>query len=105
MFKIAMFINHEIGGAVVAFYGFMKVFRRNGYRIDLYRFNRAGESFLPLSELADQEINYDLQFRQRVKLRLPLLREYVNTYRYWRNLKDLEESARKMALEMNSRDY
>ena len=102
---IAMFIHHETGGSVVAFNGFMKVFKQNGYIIDLYRFNNAGEGFCKLSKFADNNINYDLKLKSRVKKRLPLLREYINVFRYYSNLRKLDFSSKKMAQEIDSKNY
>lgn len=105
MKRIAMFIHHEVGGAVVAFYGFMKTFKEHGYRIDLYRINRAGEAFLPLSKMADAVFDYPLRFRSRVQRRLPLIREYVNAWRYWRNLVLLDHQSSTIAKEIDQRNY
>jgi glycosyltransferase involved in cell wall biosynthesis len=103
--RIAMYIHHEVGGAVSAFHGFMRILRQQGYGIDLYRFNQAGESFLPLSKMADHTYDMPLSFRLPISSPLPLLREYVNTWRYWRNLADLDGAARRMAGEIDRHGY
>jgi glycosyltransferase involved in cell wall biosynthesis len=105
MKRIAMFIHHETGGAVVAFKGFMRILTKNGYRIDLYRFNKAGENFSVLSENAVNDINYSINLKPRVVGRLPLLREYVNLFRYWQNLGELDRASKKMAAEIDSKQY
>lgn len=103
--RIAMFIHHEVGGAVTAFYDFMKILRAHDYEIDLYRFNQAGETFLPLSQSANHVFDYSLALNPRVARRLPFLREYVNTYRYWRNLKRIDQASARMAQEIDARAY
>lgn len=100
-----MFIHHEVGGAVTAFHDFMRILRAHDYEIDLYRFNQAGEAFLPLSQSANQVFDYPLVLNARVAGHLPLLREYVNTYRYWRNLKRIDQASARMAQEIDARAY
>lgn len=106
MKRIAMFIHHEVGGAVQAFYGFMKILQKHDYRIDLYRFNHAGESFLPLSQMVENTYDYEVNVRGRVQGgRFPLIREYVNTFRFWTTLRRLDRVSREMAEEIDSRGY
>jgi hypothetical protein len=95
--NIAMFIHHESGGTITAFQKFMKIFRENNYIIDLYRINKDDEKFASLSKFADNEFNSKLDLDYRIKSRLPLFREYYNTYKYTIILSKLDRISKVIA--------
>ncbi|MBN1688968.1 MAG: FkbM family methyltransferase [Candidatus Omnitrophica bacterium] len=105
MKKVAVFNHHHLGGAVVLLHGVMKMLKAMGYHLDLYRFNKAGEDFSPLSSMADECYEIPVFLKPRISGHCPIIREYVNAYFFWRNLRSLDQTAKILAKEIDRKNY
>lgn len=99
--KIAIFHNLPSGGAKRALHGHVKYLRGKGHTVDAYMPSTADESFLPLKDVASSISTYPV--------RRSLSGMIYSTVRYvppvWVSLRDLELVEKKIAEDINGKDY
>lgn len=100
--KIAVFHNLSSGGAKRALFNYVGYLHENGHQIDVYIPETANEDFMPLKNVCDNLYIFPIQ--KSLKALLYSL-YYYPTSRLTVNYDDLEVTQKKIAEEINSKDY
>ena len=99
--KVAVFHNLPSGGAKRALHGYVKYLRGNGHTVDAYIPSTANEDFLPLKDVASSVKIYPVTRTMRGMI-------YSAAYYVlpiWQSLRDLELVEKRIAEDINGRDY
>jgi glycosyltransferase involved in cell wall biosynthesis len=100
--KIAVFHNLPSGGAKRALFNYVDYLKKKGYYIDVYVPETANEEFLPLKNICDNL--YVFPIHKTIKASLYSL-YYYPTSKKEVNFQDLEDTQKRIAEIINSKDY
>jgi len=109
--KIAIFHNLPNSGAIKALHDNLKFLKSKGHYIDVYTFDRFGDTFTPLNDVTDNIFIYHLEknsFRKfcinLINLIIPKVNFSENS-RFYFKYGDFEKIQKKIAEEIDSKDY
>lgn len=103
--KIALYHNLTSGGSKREVFEFARQFVRDGHTVHVYCPSTADESFLPLSQVAQQTREFKLHLVPEFPGRLPFLRRYVDLVGWAENLRRMQRVARETAGEIDASGY
>lgn len=103
--RIALYHNLTSGGSKREAYELTRQMAAQGHEIDLYCPATADEDFLSLEHIVNKRYIYPFRPEEPVRYRLPFIRKYLDFYKQLLNLRGFHNLSKKIAQDINSRNY
>lgn len=103
--RLALYHNLTSGGSKREAFEFARQFAAHGHTVDLYAPATANEEFLPLTPVVANHFRFELELKDDLQVRLPLLRKYIDLLRLYENLERVKRTSRQAAAQIDSRRY